>query len=304
MNFDLVTLRLFVAAVETKSLGKAALREHLVPSAVSKRINSLEQSLGVVLLKRHAGGVEPTAAGLELAGHARNALLTLDRARGSMSRYADGSRGEVHLFSNTSAMVRGLPQQLGEFSARNPSVTIFLEEHRSPQIVNAVRDGAADFGICSALTPIEGLRLFPYKSARLMVITPTVHPLARRRKIGFGDTLEYDYIGWQERDSMLALLSGVAGKMNRQLKIRIKAGSLESLRQCVEAGLGIAIIPEYSVQRHVRSMHVRAIPLTDSWARVQLNICTRDVDFLPVSARLLLEHLLGRKAARSMGLKT
>ena len=44
MRFDLTTLRLFVAVVKEESIAKGAEREHLVPSAVSRRIPASKRS--------------------------------------------------------------------------------------------------------------------------------------------------------------------------------------------------------------------------------------------------------------------
>ena len=46
-RIDFVTLRLFVAIAETRSLTRAAEREHLALAAVSKRVSDLEGQLGV-----------------------------------------------------------------------------------------------------------------------------------------------------------------------------------------------------------------------------------------------------------------
>ena len=60
---DPVTLRLFIAVCEEGHIARAAERESIVASAVSKRIGALEADLGVALLLRGRRGIEPSAAG-------------------------------------------------------------------------------------------------------------------------------------------------------------------------------------------------------------------------------------------------
>ncbi|WP_152986924.1 helix-turn-helix domain-containing protein, partial [Bordetella bronchiseptica] len=60
LRFDLVTLRLFVAVYEERSLSKAAEREFIAPSALSKRITDMEQMLNRELFIRNHRGIEPT----------------------------------------------------------------------------------------------------------------------------------------------------------------------------------------------------------------------------------------------------
>jgi DNA-binding transcriptional LysR family regulator len=76
-RIDFVTLKLFVAIADERSLTKAAEREHLALAAVSKRVSDLESQLGIALLYRQPKGVELTPAGHALLHHARNVMDAL-----------------------------------------------------------------------------------------------------------------------------------------------------------------------------------------------------------------------------------
>ncbi|HXO71420.1 MAG TPA: LysR family transcriptional regulator, partial [Bradyrhizobium sp.] len=71
MQFDLVDLRLFVAVADDRSITHGAARVHLALPSASARIKAMEETLGIALLKRGRRGVELTAAGENLLGHAR-----------------------------------------------------------------------------------------------------------------------------------------------------------------------------------------------------------------------------------------
>ena len=92
-RIDLTSLQLFVAVCELGSIGKAAEREFIAPSAVSKRLSDLEATLGTALLYRHTRGVGLTPAGESLLHHARSVLFSLEKMQGELSEYADGVRG-------------------------------------------------------------------------------------------------------------------------------------------------------------------------------------------------------------------
>lgn len=62
-TIDPVSLRLFVAVCEERNIARAAAREAIVASAVSKRIAALEGDFGTPLLVRGRRGIEPTPAG-------------------------------------------------------------------------------------------------------------------------------------------------------------------------------------------------------------------------------------------------
>lgn len=70
-RIDLTSLQLFVAVCELGSIGRAAEREFIAASAVSKRLSDLETAVDTALLYRHSRGVTLTPAGESLLHHAR-----------------------------------------------------------------------------------------------------------------------------------------------------------------------------------------------------------------------------------------
>jgi DNA-binding transcriptional LysR family regulator len=117
-RIDLTSLQLFVAVCELGSIGRAAEREFIAASAISKRLSDLEATLGTPLLYRHARGVDLTPAGESLLHHARSVLYSLEKMQGELSEYADGVRGHVRVHANISAIVQFLPEDLGAFTPR------------------------------------------------------------------------------------------------------------------------------------------------------------------------------------------
>src|ERR1700751_4927801 len=103
MRFDLVDLRLFLFVVEAASITHGAAQACMALALASERIRLMEESLGAPLLERHRRGVRSTPAGAALAHHAQLVIQQLERMRGELSEYADGFRGRVRLFANTTA---------------------------------------------------------------------------------------------------------------------------------------------------------------------------------------------------------
>ena len=148
-RIDLTSLQLFVAVCELGSIGRAAEREFIAASAVSKRLSDLETAVDTALLYRHSRGVTLTPAGESLLHHARTVLFGLERMQGELSEYADGVRGHVRMHANISAIVQFLPEDLGAFARAHSQVKIDLQEHLSSDVLHAVQEGAADLGICN-----------------------------------------------------------------------------------------------------------------------------------------------------------
>jgi DNA-binding transcriptional LysR family regulator len=79
-RIDLTTLRLFIAVCEEKNLTRAAARESIAASAVSKRLVDFELAFGVTLFERLSKGMVLTPAGEALLHHARVTLLNIEKS--------------------------------------------------------------------------------------------------------------------------------------------------------------------------------------------------------------------------------
>ena len=115
-HVDLMSLQLFVSVCELGSIGRAAEREFIAASAVSKRMSDLEAVFQTPLLERHARGVTLTAAGESLLHHARTIIYGLDKMQAELGEYAKGVRGHVRVHASISAIVQFLPEDLGSFA--------------------------------------------------------------------------------------------------------------------------------------------------------------------------------------------
>jgi DNA-binding transcriptional LysR family regulator len=294
VNIDLLTLKLFVAVVEEQSVAKAAEREHIAASAVSKRIADLEKAVRVQLFRRHRTGLSPTSAGHAFLHHARVLMRDLAQMDTEVGEHAQGVRGSLKVFANNSAMVQYLPGDLSRFLTSHPLIHVALEEAISPAIVRAVGDGAADIGIYGGNIPAAGLTVLPYRQDRLVVVVPARHPLRRQASVRLDAVLPYDLVGMQEGSSIDALIMKAAADLGQPVKLRIRTAGFDAIGRMVQAGLGVAIMPQLIADSYRSSLKIAAIPLAEPWAARRLDLCVQDMASLPAAARLLVEHLTKR----------
>ena len=291
MRLDPVSLRLFVSVVERGSISAAAQQGHIAPAAVSKRMSELEFQLRTLLLARTNKGAQATPAGLALLNLARRLVADLDDIALQMRDWSGGTRGQVRVFANISAITQFLPKEIAAFLARYPQVDVHLRERISSVIVKAVAENEADVGVCLMDGPVDGVEVFPYHRDELVLILPRRHRLAKKRLIAFPQALDFDFVGLHTGSSIMLLLTRAAMAAQRNLRVRIQVTSYDALARMVEAGLGIGVMPRAVAEALVKSVDINAIALNDAWARRELSICVRAYDALPVAARLLVDSL-------------
>ena len=297
-HFDPVSLRLFVAVCEERNIARAAEREAIVPSAISKRIAAIEEDIGSPLLKRGRRGIEPTAAGQALLTRARDILASMERLHAELAEFASGVRGSVRVFASLSVLSEFLPDDIGSCLAQHASVRVSLEERLSPDIVRGVREGAADFGVCWDASDLSGLELARYRADRLSVVVPAGHALASRKRVHFADTLDFPQVDVQPGSIMQAMLARYAALAGRVINRRIQVSTFEAASRSVAANLGIAIIPQESARAYAKALNLRVQPMADAWAKRRFVICLRSREGLSPAARLLVDHLSAQAVTR------
>jgi DNA-binding transcriptional LysR family regulator len=290
---------LFVAVCELGSIGKAAEREFIAASAVSKRLSDLEATLDTPLLYRHTRGVDLTPAGESLLHHARSVLFSLEKMQAELSEYADGVRGHVRVHANISAIVQFLPEDLGTFAQEHAQVKIDLEEHLSTEIMRAVAEGAADLGICStsALPAGSELQTRPYRRDELVLIVPRGHALARRKSVAFEETLECDYVGLHSNSSIYLAMREAAHAAGRTIRLRIQVTGLDAMCRMIHNGLGVGVMPRRAFELMQAVGALECVRIQDAWAHRNIDLMARDFASLPLTARLLVDHLQARSQA-------
>jgi DNA-binding transcriptional LysR family regulator len=291
-RLDLTTLRLFVTICEDGTLTKAARHAAIAPSAVSKRLVELEQTLGVTLLERRSRGMTVTPAGETLLHHARRMLHNAEQIALELAEHAKGVRGIVRMLANLSAIVQFLPEDLRAFLAEQPAIRVDLEERPSGGVVRGVEEGMADFGICSGSTPLRSLRGTLYRRDRLVVVMRPDHPLAARAELPFRDTLDYDFVGLHAESSIYASVRGEAQSVGRPLRLRVHVPGFDAVCRMAQAEMGLGVVPREVFSLFGASLGLAAVPLSDRWAQRELLIVTRDAPPSPAAA-LLLAHLAG-----------
>ena len=296
MRFDLVDLQLFIAVADARSITAGAQRAHLALASASARIMGLETALGAALLKRGRRGIELTAAGESLLGHARIILHNVEAMRGELAAYASGARASVHLLANTSGLSEHMPKALAWFLREHPDISVDVEERESTDIAAAIAAGAADLGFAAEHALPDHLERFLFSEDRLMLVTARRGDLAGRRHVDFQELADRDFVGLTGATALQTHIEKHAARLGMRLRFRARLRDFDAICQLVAADVGIGVMPEAAARRCAASMPIAMIRIRDNWANRRLAICARSFSTLPRPARQLVEHL--RKAAQ------
>jgi DNA-binding transcriptional LysR family regulator len=183
INFTSIAQALLVA--EHLSFRQAASVLGVRQSAVSRRVRSLEDMLGVSLFERYHAGVRVTAAGVHFFEQARRAMYQLEYAiktAGAAGRGANG-RLSIGIFSSIAAgFVREL---MRAFVRDHPDVTIRIVEGAAGDHIALIRKRRLDIAFVRGVPVVPDCEVAQFWNERMFVALPHAHPLCEKDEIGW-----------------------------------------------------------------------------------------------------------------------
>jgi len=289
-RFDLVTLRLFAAAVDSGSLTAGAERVELSLAAASKRIAELESHIGAPLLERGPRGVVPTTAGLALLPHALDLAARLEQLALAMGDVKSGAGGHLRLWANTSAFGGFLPRLLARYARAFPRVVIDLEDVISEDAVRGVARGAAELAVIGDNTPAEGLQTLVADVDELVLLLPPGHALvpAAGVRVELAAVLEHDLVAFARPTSLTRQLATAAEALRQPLRIRAQVRSFDAMGRMVAAGLGLAVLPREGARPYAHALGLVIAPLQGLRTERRLLLAMRDRAALSAPAEALV----------------
>jgi len=140
----------------------------------------------------------------------------------------------------------------------------------------------------------------PFQTDELVLLVAASHPVATRKKIAFEECLDYDFVGLNRGSSLLNLIRAAAQQAGRPLRLRVQVRSFDAMAEMIANNLGIGVLPAGACAHRLQPGRLRAVKLTDAWAKRDLVLATNPNRPLTRAASLLVSHLLGSSAPVDM----
>jgi DNA-binding transcriptional LysR family regulator len=154
--------------------------------ALTRTIKRVERVLGVTLFARNTRRVEITAAGREFVAVAERMLNELHLTVRNLSEVTNEQRGRITLTTYSAFAVNPLPKLVRRYRETRPLIEVRIREGRQSEIVEDVRNGAADFGIGYVNALPDLLEATVLKKEPLYVLIPHLTRWRSRRNRRYG----------------------------------------------------------------------------------------------------------------------
>jgi DNA-binding transcriptional LysR family regulator len=269
MHITLRQLQCFSAVAQNLSFTRAADALHLTQPAVSMQIRQLEQQTGIELTEQLGKKIHLTEAGEEVLRYARSILQQVDEMDDVLNKMKGLAGGRLRIAAISSANYFA-PKLLGVFHHRFPDVGVSMDVTRQQSVLKQVADNEVDMAIMGQ--PPEGVNVdaIAFMDNPLVIVAPPGHRLAKQKNIALKQ-MEKEIFLTREPGS------GTRGAMHRffrQHKLKLttgmEMGSLEGIKQGVQAELGVGLLPRGAIETELKLkrlvvLNIKGMPIRRHW---------------------------------------
>ena len=264
-------LQIFRTLAEELNFTRTAELVHTVQSNVTTQIKALEEELGIPLFDRLGRRVAITDAGRRFLPFAEQALAAMEQGQRAIQAGAAPS-GPLRIGAPESVLTYRLPQVLRAYRKRFPHVELIFKPYSDGNLCSMLETGKFDMAIhMQDSEPIGAFDSIRLRTERIFLLSDMHHPLAKQRIVKPVDLagqillLTETGCGYRNKlDQVLAMQNIRTGNVT-------EFSSVEAIKQCVIAGMGVALLPAIVVARELRQHQIKAL----HWAGPALDISTR-----------------------------
>ncbi|PNB71111.1 LysR family transcriptional regulator [Pseudomonas sp. GW456-E7] len=285
----LTQLEIFSLVAELHGFTPAANRLGISQSAVSHALKSLEQELGVELLRRHQTRVEPSDIGQQLLLRARAMLGLANTLRQEAADARGMKRGTLRIgsFGPTSS-IKLLPLILQQYRAAHPGIEVHIDEGPDRQVLQWLEERRIDIGF--VVLPEERFDTVALIEDQMVALLPADHPLAVHDSLNLKDLCDFPFVLTEAGSSELVSRLFTAARLTPN--IRYRCSQLMSTLDVVARGDGVTVVAEGSLPNQSDSRYVKK-PLSPTVVR-QVGLAVLDrrqaspatLAFIELAARL------------------
>jgi len=252
---DLDSLQLLLRVGATGSLGRAAAAHGISQPAVSARIRTMEQLIGVPLVARGPRGSTLTPAGELVAGWAEQVLAAAQALDAGASSLRGQGASRLRVAASMTVAEHLLPGWLVRLAQQRPQTQVSLRAMNSVEVAATMLTGEAELGFVEGPEVPAGLDARVVARDRLVLVVAPGHPWARRHSPVVVAELAATRLVQREPTSgtraalETALRAALGGPVEAAPLLELSTAS--AIRAAVASGAGPAVLSEHAVRDDV-----------------------------------------------------
>ncbi len=238
----------FCRVVETGGFSKAGELVGLSQPAVTRQVAALEAELGAQLLDRSSRQFRLTPAGEVVYGHARRLAVGVMDLRESVEELVHPERGRVVIGAVTTVGLGLLPPILREFARQYPAVKVAVKAGRTADTLERVLEGEIDLAVMTTPVTHPRLKCIPLQKDPVVLVCSPEKRKSWPDPLPLADLGQIDMISFQAPSRFRTFVDAILEQVGIFPNVTMEFDSHEAVKLMVEAGFGVALVPQSAVQ--------------------------------------------------------
>jgi DNA-binding transcriptional LysR family regulator len=258
-------LKTFALAAETLNFTKTARLLDYAQSSVTAQIKSLEKEYQVELFQRLGKRIYLTEAGFKMQHYAKRILTLHNEMKEELGEGLE-EKGTLMIGACESQCIYRLPQLLRYIREQYPKVQIILKPVPSTSDAELMlQEGTLDLALIMdrerSFRMLESISLY---REEIVFVSARSHPLAAKSLIHLTEVMQHPLILTEQGCSYRTELERVLQEKNLNAENIIEFGSIEAIKQCVLAGLGLSYLPLMTVEKELQAGSLASLALEET----------------------------------------
>ena len=148
-----------------------------------------------------------------------------------------------------------------DFMRRYPKAKVRLEYLRPNKVYDAVNNAEVDLGIISYPTASPDIDVIPLRSERMVLVCSPQHRLAKETAVTAEHLQGEDFVAFDRDLSIRKEIDRYLRQRSVNIRIVMEFDNIETIKQAVEIGAGISILPEPPIRDACRNGSLVAVRL-------------------------------------------
>jgi len=272
---NLETLRIYCSVVRSQSFSRGAASNNVSQSAASQAVHQLERHFGVQLIDRTKRPFVLTPEGETCYEGLRDLLQQFDSVQARVLSLRQEIAGTVRVAAIYSIGLHDMSRRMQEFMSRYPKARVRLEYLGPTRVYEAVLDEEADLGIVSYPQAGRGLTVIPLRSEEMVLVCHPDHHLARLRRVTISQLRGENFVGFEKSLPIRKELDRYLRDNEVVVRMVMEFDNIETIKQAVEIGAGVSILPQPTIQKELKIGTLAAVPLAIQKLRRPIGIVHR-----------------------------
>ena len=232
-------------------------------SAATQMIQRMEEEFHVLLIDRSRRPLVPTPEGGLCYECFQEMINRYDALKKQLHVLHEQAGGLIRVAAIYSIGLHEMNKYIRYFMKSYPKVTIKLEYLPLPKVYQAVLSSEVDLGLVSYPKSSLDLRVIPLRSEEMVAVLPPNHPLVEEKQLSIEQLEGFDFIAFDPDLPMRGEIDRIFASQGVSVHVTMEFNNIETIKQAVEIGLGISILPAPTVLEDVEAGKVVAVPIVN-----------------------------------------